>query len=80
MKQAKMVSTANLKNVDGISFVAFAPELYDCWIDVYYSGIRIAIINGFSAALQWVAPNGSNIPNAIIDKVEQLVKENLILS
>ena len=47
-------------------------------IDVMYKGNRIAIINGFSSPLQWTAPNGSNIPNKIIDKIENLVINNLI--
>ena len=47
-------------------------------IDVMYKGNRIAIINGFTSPLQWAAPNGSNIPNKIIDKVENLVINNLI--
>jgi hypothetical protein len=42
--------------------------------DVYYKGQRVAIINGRSSALQWVAKNGSNIPNKIIDKLENTVK------
>lgn len=80
MNQVKLVDVSNIKNIDGISFVSFAPEIYSGWLDVYYGDIRIAIINGFSAALQWVAPNGSNIPVSVIDKIEQLVKDNLILS
>lgn len=80
MKQTKLVEVSNIKDINGITFVGFAPEIYNGWLDVYYGGIRIAIINGFSAALQWVAPNGSNIPNSTIEKVEQLVKDNLILS
>jgi hypothetical protein len=42
-------------------------------IDVIYKGQRIAILNGLSAPLQWTVKNNSNIPNSIIDELEQLV-------
>jgi hypothetical protein len=47
-------------------------------VDVIYKGNRIAIINGFTSPLQWTAPNGSNIPNKIIDRLEKLVINNLV--
>ena len=42
-------------------------------IDVMYKGSRIAILNGFSAPLQWTAPNGSNIPVKVIQQLENMV-------
>lgn len=47
-------------------------------VDIIYKNQRIAIVNGVSAPLQWTAKNGSNVPNKIIDKIERLVKRNLI--
>ena len=50
------------------------PSMYQGFTDVYYKGIRIAIINGMSAPLQWVAPNGSNIPYKVVDQLENMVR------
>ena len=49
------------------------PTMYDGFLDVYYKGQRIAILNGLSAPLQWTAPNGSNIPVKVIDQLEKMV-------
>lgn len=48
------------------------------FMDVFYKKQRIAIINGTSAALEWTAKNGSDIPVSIIAKIEALVKKNLV--
>lgn len=70
------VNTANFSDTNEIKFVKVATMSND-FTDVYYKNQRIAIINGLSAPLQWTAKNGSNIPNRIIDKIENLVKRNL---
>ena len=49
------------------------PSMYDGFIDVFYKGKRIAILNGLSAPLQWTAKNDSNIPVTVIDKLEKMV-------
>ncbi len=48
-------------------------SMYDGFFDVYYKGQRIAIINGLSSPLQWVAKNGSNIPLKVIEQLEKMV-------
>jgi hypothetical protein len=70
------VNTSNFSNTNEIKFVK-VPTMPNNFTDVYYNGQRIAIINGLSAPLQWTAKNGSNIPNQIIDQIENLVRENL---
>lgn len=54
------------------------PSMYDGFIDVYYKGQRIAIINGLSSPLQWTAKNGSNIPVKVIDQLEKMVQKLII--
>lgn len=76
MKNTQFVNVSNFSDSNEISFKTF--PMYQNWLDVYYKGIRIAIINGFQSPLQWVAPNGSNIPVSIIDKLERKVVRNLI--
>ena len=49
------------------------PSMYNGFYDVYYKGKRIAILNGLSAPLQWVAENGSNIPVKVVDQLEKMV-------
>ena len=49
------------------------PTMYEGFIDVYYKGQRIAIINGLSAPLQYTAKNGSNIPIKVIEQLEKMV-------
>lgn len=49
------------------------PSMYDGFMDVFYKGQRIAILNGMSAPLQWTAPNGSNIPVKVINQLESMV-------
>jgi hypothetical protein len=49
------------------------PSMYNGFFDVFYKGQRIAILNGLSSPLQWVAKNGSNIPVKIIDQLENMV-------
>ena len=75
LRNLNVVNVGNLKNTDEISFEPFS--MYKGWVDVYYAGQRIAIINGFTAPLQWTAKNGSNVPNYIIDEIEGIVKRNL---
>ena len=48
------------------------PTMYYGFTDVYYKGQRIAIINGLSAPLQWVAKNGTNIPIKVIEQLERM--------
>jgi hypothetical protein len=54
------------------------PSMYDGFFDVMYKGERIAILNGFSAPLQWTAKNGSNIPVKVIDQLEKMVVRMII--
>jgi hypothetical protein len=71
------VNTSNISDTNDLQFKN-VPSMYDGFMDVYYKGQRIAIINGLSAPLQWTAKNGSNIPYKILDKIENLVRTNLI--
>jgi hypothetical protein len=71
------VNTTNFSDTNEIKFKK-VQTMPNGFTDVYYKNQRIAIINGLSAPLQWTAKNGSNIPNRIIDKIENLVKKNLI--
>ena len=71
-----LVNTSNISDTNEIKFVK-VPTMPNDFTDVYYKNQRIAIINGLSAPLQWTAKNGSNIPNKIIDKIENIVKRNL---
>ncbi len=48
-------------------------SMYNGFIDVFYKGQRIAILNGLSSPLQWTAKNGSNIPVKVIDQLENMV-------
>ena len=48
-------------------------SMYNGFIDVFYKGQRIAILNGLSAPLQSTAKNGSNIPVKVIDQLEKMV-------
>jgi hypothetical protein len=68
-----------LKNTNEFTFKN-VPTMYDGFTDVYYNGQRIAILNGLSSPLQWTAKNGSNIPNNIIDNLENLTKELILKS
>jgi hypothetical protein len=70
------VNTSNFSDTYEVKF-AKVPTMPNGFMDVYYKGQRIAIINGLSAPLQWTAKNGSNIPVRIIEKIEKLVKRNL---
>ena len=70
------VNTSALSDTNELKFKKVSTILN--MVDVIYNGNRIAIINGFSAPLQWVAANGSNIPNKIIDKIEKIVVKNLV--
>ena len=71
-----LVNTSAISDTNELKFKKVATILN--MVDVIYKGNRIAIINGFSSPLQWVAPNGSNIPNKIIDKIEKIVVKNLV--
>lgn len=81
MKNLNLVNVNHLDNTQlALQFVNFMPQLYNNWIDVYYSGKRIAIINGFESALQWTAKNGSNIPLPVIEYLEMYCCNNLNLA
>jgi hypothetical protein len=74
------MTKVNLTNISDTNDLKFRKvfTMPNDFTDVIYKGQRIAIINGLSSPLQWTAKNGSNIPNKIIDKIENLVKRNLI--
>jgi hypothetical protein len=78
MNNQELVNTKKLSDTNELKFKVFATPISINWIDVYYKGERIAIINGFSSALQWTAKNGSNIPLTLINKLENYCKKNLI--
>ncbi|MNK78050.1 hypothetical protein D3C87_976680 [compost metagenome] len=46
--------------------------VHEGFFDVLYKGNRIAIINGKSAPLEWVAKNGSKIPVKVIEQLEKM--------
>jgi hypothetical protein len=71
------VNLTNISDTNDLRFVS-VPTMPNDFTDVIYKGQRIAIINGLSSPLQWTAKNGSNIPVKIIDRIEKLVKKNLI--
>jgi hypothetical protein len=71
------VNISNLSDTNDLKFIP-VPSMYEGFTDVIYKSKRIAIINGLSAPLQWTAENGANIPTSIIDRIERLVKRNLI--
>lgn len=73
-----MVNVSNLSDTNELKFKKFNTPVSKDWIDVYYKGQRIAIINGTSAPLQWTAKNGSNIPVKIINKLEKFCSKNII--
>ncbi len=75
----EFVNVAKLSNSAlALQYKHFMPTLYNNWVDVYYKGQRIAIINGFNSPLQWTAKNGSNIPNNIINYLETYCSNNAI--
>jgi len=65
-----LVNIKKLSNTKDVQFKNFTTTLSVNWVDVYFKGQRIAIINGLLSPLQWTAENGSNIPLSIIDKIE----------
>jgi hypothetical protein len=71
-----LVNVSNLSDTNEIKFKS-VPSMPNGFTDVFYKSQRIAIINGLSSALQWTVKNGSNIPNKIIDRIENLVRKNL---
>jgi hypothetical protein len=71
-----LVNTSNFNDTNEIKFKS-VPTMPNGFTDVFYKNQRIAIINGLSSPLQWTAKNGSNIPNKIIDRIENLVRKNL---
>jgi FtsP/CotA-like multicopper oxidase with cupredoxin domain len=73
-----LVNTQNLSDTNELKFRMFSTPLATDWVDVYYKGQRIAIINGLSSAIQWTAKNGSNIPVRLINKLENYCRKNLI--
>ncbi len=75
-----LVNTQNLSDTNELKFKMFSTPISKNWVDVYYKGQRIAIINGLSSALQWTAKNGSNIPVRLINKLENYCRKNLIIN
>lgn len=73
----QLVNTSNISDTNNLKFIPVS-SMPNGFLDVFYKGKRIAIINGTSAALEWTAKNGSNIPVSIIVKIENLVKKNLV--
>lgn len=63
-----------LKNNKTFTFVSVS-TMHEGFTDVYYKNSRIAIINGVSSPLQWVAKNGSNIPIKVIERLEKFVSK-----
>lgn len=49
------------------------PSMYEGFTDVIYKGQRIAILNGLSSPLQWIASNELDIPVKVIDQLEKMV-------
>lgn len=78
MKNLNSVNVSNLLNTEILTFNKFMPELYTNWIDVYFEGQRIAIINGMQSPLQWTAKNGSNIPYQLIEDLTNYCSKNII--
>lgn len=72
-----LVNTSNISDTNELKF-KLVPSMPNGFMDVFYKKQRIAIINGTSAALEWTAKNGSDIPVSIIAKIEALVKKNLV--
>ena len=66
----------NVSNLSDTNELKFKPQPFvrKGFTDVYYKNIRVAIINSALAPLQWTAPNGSNIPNRILDRIADLRK------
>lgn len=73
-----LVNINKISDTNELKFKSFNTPLSTDWIDVYFKGQRIAIINGLVSPLQWVAKNGSNIPLRIIDKLEKYCMRNAI--
>lgn len=71
-----LINTENLSDNNTFQFKK-VPSMYEGFMDVFYKGQRIAIINGLSAPLQWTAKNGSNIPNEVIDQLEKIVSSKI---
>ena len=71
-----LVNTSNFSDTNELKF-NLVTSMPNGFMDVLFNGQRIAVINGLSSPLQWTAKNGSNIPNHIIDKLENLVKNNI---
>jgi hypothetical protein len=71
-----LINTENLSDNNTFQFKK-VPSMYEGFMDVFYEGQRIAILNGKSAPLQWTAKNGSNIPNDVIDQLEKIVTSRI---
>lgn len=77
-KVAALVNISKLSDTNEIKYKLFNTPLATDWVDVYYKGQRIAIINGLVSPLQWTAENGSNIPLRIVEKLEKYCMKNVI--
>ena len=73
-----LVNINKLSDTNDVKFKSFNTPMATDWIDVYFKGQRIAIINGLVSPLQWTAKNGSNIPLRIITKLEKYCSRNMI--
>jgi hypothetical protein len=77
---AALVNVNKLSDTNDIKYKQFKTPMATDWVDVYYKGQRIAIINGLVSPLQWTAKNGSNIPARIIRVLENYCRRNLIVN
>ena len=75
IKTELLRDTNNFKFSKTVKVATPNHEEWQLMTDVFYNGQRIAILNGLSSPLQWTAKNGSNIPNNIIDELENLVSD-----
>ncbi len=73
-----LVNISNISDTNELKYHLFKTPTATDWVDVYYKGQRIAIINGYQSALQWTAQNGLNIPVRLINKLENYCRKNLI--
>lgn len=71
-----LINTENLSDNNTFQFKK-VPSMYEGFMDVFYKGQRIAIINGLFAPLQWTAKNGSNIPLDVIEQLEKIVSSKI---
>lgn len=66
-----MINPELLIDNDMFQFKA-VDSMYKGFTDVYFSGYRVAIINGISSALQWTNDGNIDVPIHVIDSLELL--------